>query len=189
MKIPCLFCVITFLGTLPLSANVMKDDFEKVSKDKNGVAVPSGWVYYEYFNKDGGILETTEDANGGNFAMHIKSFDKMDEIYIFSAMPLAVKPGEELEASFSVKGKGSVRIGLYLYNQANISIGKLIGKDIAFDSVKWADRKIKLTVPIEKYKDSDVNKVRLLFTLKRNTEIFVDDLILKTLAKEVAKQQ
>jgi len=189
MKMKCFILAVSLAGTFTLSASELKDDFENVTKSKSGTDIPYGWIYYEHFNKDGGSLESTEDAKSGKHAMHVKSFDMIDEIFVFNATSIDTNPGDKLEVSFSIKGKGIIKPGLYLYNQKQVYIGTFPGEEMKIDSEKWIDQKIILTVPAEKYNDFDVNKVRILLTLERNTDIFIDDLIVKTQNKEMEKKQ
>lgn len=179
-----------FISAILTAASIFaaetKYDFEKIT-EVNGKPIPSQWHYYEYFNKDGGELGVSEDAANGDFAMLLKAFSSAKrDILFFANNKTQAGPGSEVSLSFSIKGKGTVMAFAYFYTAINYA-GKVETEKFTINSNKFEIRKVKLTLPTQKFKDKEISDIVPVFAISPGSEVIIDDLVVKVEERNESK--
>ena len=105
--------LVVFLtaGTLCAEKIDMNGDFEKCKPDSNGVILPEGWIINKGISKKSEIQITKEpdEIRNGKFALRIEN-EKDGTAYIMKWQPVEVGPGDKIQCSVWVKGKGKIAL-------------------------------------------------------------------------------
>ncbi len=92
-------------------------DFEKCKADSNGVILPEGWEINKSLTKKSEIRITkkTDEVRGGKFALCIENEKDGIAYFMNWQQQVSVKPGDKINFSIWVKGKGRIALGFIQY--------------------------------------------------------------------------
>lgn len=148
------------------------NSFEEVKND-----VPENWTINEYFKKNNklGIIQIlSESAQDGKNCLMIKN-DATQVFHLIGAL-VAVTPGDVLRMSAYVKGKGTFRLSIYMYNSENAWLDGLYPQSIKIESSGWEKKDFEIIIPDKEFKDKGkVAEIRPVIVIDSDSEICLDN--------------
>lgn len=179
-----LFSVCSIVSAESLDLN---GGFEKVVPDRNGFAMPTGWLFMHKISKKSAVrvLRDSGTFRSGSFGLMVEC-EKNGRFYMRWANPIPVQVGDRIEYSVYAKGEGNFTFG-FIINGIPESAPKsksqfirtITGKmQKASKSDQWQSFTVALTVGKQQRKKVVYSNYTILPVIyaENDAELFLDDL-------------
>ena len=186
-KMLCLGISAMFSGIALSAAEPQKMELTGFDNQFESVT-PKGefkkWVFNDWSKSfNGGGTMTVSDKGRTGKCVALKTGDKQ-RVCFYSSISVPVVPGKDtIETSLFLKGKGSLMIMSYAYNENNKNIGLWSSKKITVDTPEWKEYQFRIpcTANIKGAKN-----IRIAPMVFDNSDLLMDDLKI-TLIRDIGK--
>ena len=171
MKKAILLVVLSFMAFYTLAEEKTLDvngSFEKV-KNLKGKLIPSAWM-----TAHAGNIKIVNDAADGKNAILWKCPKNKKIVYISTKERFKCKPGDSIFISFSVKGKGKLRVSIFA-KHGKFS-GRTCDNNFTIDSKDFKKYEIEMEIPESKYKGYKISAFSPALLLFANGKLTIDNL-------------
>lgn len=175
MKIISSFVIAAALATA-VSAETIQLEFNNNNGFEKLTAkgVIREWTYSGYSKtfKGGGKFTSNPAGYKGKCA-GLKT-EPGQRIYIYNAKAIPVKEGKDtVKISLWCKGKGSMQIMLYGYNDKNRNVGGWNGKSEIIDAPEW--KQYTWTIPLKAY-GKNITQIRIAPAVVKESDLLIDEM-------------
>lgn len=174
-SIIALFGIIGFLGFQAFAET--KEISNNNSFEEGKSSVPSGWIvndFYKRSNKSGTMQILSESAQDGGKCILIKNGSA--QVFELYGNPIAAVPGDVIRMSVYVKGKGSFKLSVYLYNGKNLWLDTVYPKSVKIEGTDWEKKDFEITLSNKEYKDKGtVAMIRPAIVVDADSEVCFDN--------------
>lgn len=174
-KIIILLGVIGFYGFQVFSETTEiknNNSFEEVKND-----VPVNWTPNQYFkdkNQLGTLQILSTSAQDGENCLMIKN-DAQHFFHLYG-VPVAAVPGDVIRLSAYVKGSGSFKLGVYMYDSNHKWLDGLYPITIKVECKDWEKKDFEMMLPDKEFGDKGkVAEIRPVIIIDADSEICLDN--------------
>lgn len=147
------------------------NSFEEINSN-----LPSGWMINDYFKKNntlGSIQILSESAQDGSKCIMIKNGTKQ-VFHIFGNL-IPASSGDVVKMSAYFKGKGRVKLAVYIYNGKSAWLDAVYPESIKIDNKDWDKKDFEFTLPTKEYKEKGpIAFIRPAIVVESDSEICID---------------
>lgn len=174
-KIIALFGIICLCGFHAFAETKEINNNNSFEETENGL--PNAWAINQVFkgnNTMGTIQVLSESAQDGKNCLMIKN--ATGQFFHLWGAFIAASPGDVIRMSAYVKGKGTFRLSVYMYNSKNAWLENIYPKSVKIESSDWEKKDFEMTLPDKEFNDKgQVAKIRPVIVIDADSEIYLDN--------------